>query len=133
MPRFAKRAGGRSDGWSVLAIGSSHHPPFGVLFLARADSASNRQRDDLERLAALIACLDIVVTVDTSICTVAAASGIPTIRLEASYMTLTSGRDAFFKNVFPCRDIDCAFDRTEALRRASEKYREWADRIQFSS
>ncbi len=83
------------------------------------------QRDELDRLAALIAQLDMVVTADTSVCAMAAACGVRTIRLEASYMLLSNGRDALFENVYPCRDTEVPFDRARILRRASQKYREW--------
>ena len=83
------------------------------------------QRDELDRLAALISELDIVVSVDTSVCSMAAACGVRTIRLEASDMMLTNGRDAFFDNLYPCRDSEDAFSRDETLRRASLKFREW--------
>jgi Flp pilus assembly protein TadD len=83
------------------------------------------QRDELDRLAALISELDIVVTVDTSVCAMAAACGIPTIRLEASYLMLANGRDALFDNLYPCRDTESAFSRSDALARASAKLKEW--------
>ena len=83
------------------------------------------QRDELDRLAALISELDIVVTADTSVCAMAAACGVRTIRLEASYMLLANGRDAFFENLHPCRDTQDAFSRDVALARASGKFREW--------
>ena len=57
------------------------------------------QRDELDRLAALISELDVVVTVDTSVCSMAASCGVRTIRLEASYLMLANGRDAFFDNL----------------------------------
>jgi tetratricopeptide (TPR) repeat protein len=79
------------------------------------------QREELDRVAALISCLDVVVTVDCAVCGIAAATGVPTIRLSASYFALANGRDAFFGNLFPCRDGDQAFDRSDVLRRAALK------------
>jgi Flp pilus assembly protein TadD len=85
------------------------------------------QRDELDRLAALISELDIVVTADTSVCAMAAACGVPTIRLEASYMLLANGEDAFFENIYPCRDTEVPFSRDSVLRRGSAKFKEWMD------
>jgi Tfp pilus assembly protein PilF len=83
------------------------------------------QRDELDRLAALISQLDMVVTADTSVCAMAAACGVPTIRLEASYMLLSNSHDALFENLYPCRDTEAPFKRDLILRRASLKYMEW--------
>jgi hypothetical protein len=91
------------------------------------------QRDELDRLAALISQLDMVVTADTSVCAMAAACGVPTIRLEASYMLLSNGRDAMFENLYPCRDTEIPFARDQILRRASLKYREWMNMLKAGS
>jgi Flp pilus assembly protein TadD len=83
------------------------------------------QRDELDRLAALISELDMVIAADTSVCAMAAASGVRTIRLEASYMLLANGADALFENLYPCRDTEVPFSRDAILRRASGKFNEW--------
>lgn len=83
------------------------------------------QRDELDRLAALISRLDMVVTADTSVCAMAAACGVRTIRLEASYMLLANGRDALFENLYPCRDTEDVFSRDRILLRAAQKFKEW--------
>ena len=107
----------------ILSIRQTHgvtiHKPPGIY-----------QRDELDRLAALISELDIVVTIDTSVCAMAAACGIPTIRLEASYFMLTNRHDAFFDNLYPCRDAQSPFSRSDALLRASAKFQEWAHNLQ---
>ncbi|MDA0342232.1 MAG: hypothetical protein O3B74_11620 [Proteobacteria bacterium] len=83
------------------------------------------QRNELDRVAALISGLDIVLTVDCAVCAISAACGVPTIRLECSYLTLANGRDGLFGNVYPCRDTDQPFDRSEVLRRGAEKFQQW--------
>ncbi|MBT5264709.1 MAG: tetratricopeptide repeat protein [Rhodospirillaceae bacterium] len=80
------------------------------------------QYEELDRTAALISQLDLVVSADTSVCAQAAALGVPTIRLGHSYFHLLNGRDALFSNVYPCLDKEAPFEMDRIIEQARKWY-----------
>lgn len=76
------------------------------------------QRNELDRVAALISSLDLVVSVDCAVAAIAASCGIPTILLERAMFQIAGEGDALYGNVHPClRGVE-TFDRGRALARA---------------
>lgn len=78
------------------------------------------QKDELDRVAAMISVMDAVVSVDTAVCPLAAAVGTPTIRLGRSLMFQSDGHDAVLGSCYPMTLRDEPFDMKVCLRRASE-------------
>ena len=83
------------------------------------------QRDELDRLAALISSLDLVVSVDNSVAAMAASCGVPTILLQSGLFQITGDGDALFANVHPCMAGPDPFDRDHVLAAAGVKIREF--------
>lgn len=76
------------------------------------------QRNELDRVAAMLSALDAVVSVDTAVCPLAASIGIPTIRLGWSHLRLSDGHDAVFGSCHPTTSNLERFEVDVSLRRA---------------
>jgi tetratricopeptide (TPR) repeat protein len=76
------------------------------------------QRNELDRVAALISSLDLVVSVDNAVAAIAASCGVPTILLERGMFQIAGEGDALYGNVHPCLRGAETFDRGKALARA---------------
>ena len=59
------------------------------------------QKNELDRVAAMLSALDAVVSVDTAVCPLAASIGTPTIRLGWSHLRLSDGYDAVLGSCHP--------------------------------
>lgn len=59
------------------------------------------QRNNLDDTAAYMSALDLVVSADTSPCLIAAAIGLPTIRLSCGVFRVFDDRDLWFANIRP--------------------------------
>lgn len=59
------------------------------------------QKNELDRVAAMLSALDAVVSVDTAISPMAASMGTPTIRLGWSHLRLSDGYDAVLGSCHP--------------------------------
>ncbi|UUX50501.1 tetratricopeptide repeat protein [Nisaea acidiphila] len=79
------------------------------------------QKDELDRLAALLAVLDVVVAVDTAVCTLSAAVGTPTLRLGRSLMFQSDHHDAVLGASLPMCSRAEPFDLPTCLSRAAAR------------
>jgi len=86
------------------------------------------QRNELDRVAALIRGLDLVVSVDNAVGAIAASCGVPTILLERGMFQISGDGDALFGNVYPCLQGTETFSRSKALVRAGATVRRLLDR-----
>ncbi|WP_420404651.1 tetratricopeptide repeat protein [Nisaea sp.] len=77
------------------------------------------QRNELDRLAAMLSVMDAVVAVDTAVCTLAAAVGTPTLRLGRSLLFLSDGHDAVLGSCHPMNARAEPFDMSACLARAA--------------
>lgn len=82
------------------------------------------QKDELDRLAAMLAALDAVVSVDTAVCPLAAAVGTPTLRLGRSLLFLSDGHDAVLGSCHPMNSRAEPFDMAACLERAADRLQE---------
>jgi len=64
------------------------------------------QVKELDRVLALMTCLDLIVTPATTVQALAGASGVPTIGLDKSNFHYTDGRDPIFANLYPVKHPD---------------------------
>ena len=83
------------------------------------------QREDLDRTAALMAALDLVVSTDTSACMLAAAAGCHTLRLGSGIYSALDEGDLFFSNMEPMIGREEPRDAEVAITRATHRIREW--------
>jgi Flp pilus assembly protein TadD len=81
------------------------------------------QRNELDRVAALLTELDIVVSVDNAVVAIAGSCGVPTIMLERGTFQISGDGDALFANVHPCLEGSRVFDRREVLAAAGDRFR----------
>ncbi len=78
------------------------------------------QKNELDRVAAMVSALDAVVSVDTAISPLAASVGTPTIRLGWSHLLLSDGYDAVLGSCHPMTDKLERFDIDVSLPRAGK-------------
>ena len=78
------------------------------------------QKNELDRVAAMLSALDAVVSVDTAVCPLASSIGTPTIRLGWSHLRLSDGYDAVLGSCYPTIDRLERFDIRVSLDRAGE-------------
>ncbi|WP_193179949.1 tetratricopeptide repeat protein [Nisaea sediminum] len=94
-------------------LGCDIHDPTGI-----------DQKNELDRLAAMLSALDAVVSVDTAVCPLAAAVGTPTLRLGRGLLYLSDGHDAVLGSCYPLAPRAEPFDMRVCLERAAQKLRE---------
>ena len=78
------------------------------------------QKNELDRVAAMMSALDAVVSVDTAVCPLAASIGTPTIRLGWSHLYLGDGYDAVLGSCHPMASNVERFDMSVSLSRAAK-------------
>jgi len=61
------------------------------------------QTEELDRVAALMSCLDLAVSPGTAALALACSVGIPVIGLQKSYLFVGDGRDILFPNLYPVK------------------------------
>ncbi|MBO6559994.1 MAG: tetratricopeptide repeat protein [Nisaea sp.] len=94
-------------------LGCDIHDPTGI-----------DQKNELDRLAAMLSVLDAVVSVDTAVCPLAAAVGTPTLRLGRGLLYLSDGYDAVLGSCHPMSPRAEPFDMRFCLDRSAQKLRE---------
>ena len=101
----AKLAGG-ARALVCLSLGPGQRPPSRPLLVC-AEQGVGDEHIFLSYLPDLLRQVsDVIVECNPRNVSISAACGVPTIQLECSYLTLTSGRGALFGNLYPYRDTD---------------------------
>ena len=87
------------------------------------------QRNELDRVAALISSLDLVVSVDNAVAAIAASCGVQTILLERGLFQISGDGDVLFGNVHPCLKGSRIFNRAEVLAAAGTRFQRFLERL----
>jgi Flp pilus assembly protein TadD len=85
------------------------------------------QRNELDRVAALISSLDLVVSIDNAVAAIAASCGVRTILLERGMFQISADGDVLFANVHPCIQGSRVFNRAEVLAAAGTIFQKFLE------
>ncbi|MDA9975336.1 tetratricopeptide repeat protein [Alphaproteobacteria bacterium] len=77
------------------------------------------QTVELDRVAALMSCLDLVIAPSTTVCHLACSMGVPTIGMDKSNFDCVNERDPLFLNLYPVMRRDEALNPSLAASRAA--------------
>ena len=78
------------------------------------------QTRELDRVAALMSCLDLVVAPSSTVCHLACSVGISTIAMDKSNFMCADGRDPLFRNLYPVMRRDDVANPRLAAKRTGE-------------
>ncbi len=78
------------------------------------------QTHELDRVAALMSCLDLAIAPSTTVCHLACAVGIPTIGMDKSNFDCINQRDPLFSNLLPVMDGTDSVNTSLAAKRTSQ-------------